>query len=71
MNMGRLINMVINQILRRVVNAGINKGMRTMSKGQGATKSPNQPGSPSQAGTARDTAKRARQAARITRRLGR
>lgn len=64
--MDRIINMIINQIIRRVVNVGINKGVSHF-----AGKGKSTPADHAQANSARETAKRARQAARITRRLGR
>jgi hypothetical protein len=64
--MDRIISMIINQIIRRFVNAGITKGISHFSKG-GA----NTPADQATAQTGRDTLKRARQAQRITRRLGR
>jgi hypothetical protein len=57
--MDRIISMIINQIIRRFVNAGINKGIHHMSKAGSKT-----PADQAQAAGAR-------QAARITRRLGR
>lgn len=62
--MDRIINMIINQVIRRVVNIGVNKGIKHLAKGTG-------PADKAQSAGARDLAKRARQAARITRRLGR
>ncbi len=72
MNMGRLVSMIVNQIMRRLVNAGINKGMGHLAKGKGGKTGAGKAGTtgPSQSGSARETAKRERQAARITRRLG-
>lgn len=68
--MDRIINMIINQVIRRVVNIGVNKGFSHF-----AAKS--KPGGQSDEAdsalskTSRDTAKRERQAAKLTRRLGR
>jgi hypothetical protein len=64
--MDRIINMIINQVIRRFVNVGVNKGINHL-----ATKGKAAPLTPAQTNAARDTAKRARQAAKITRRLGR
>ena len=62
--MNRIITMIINQIMRRAVNYGINKGVSHFA-------SKSKPAAPAQTNAARGTAKRARQAARITRKLGR
>jgi hypothetical protein len=65
--MDRIINMIINQVIRRFVNIGVNKGIDYAArKGKPAEKL-----TPAQSNAARETAKRARQAAKITRRLGR
>lgn len=71
MNMNRIINMVINIIMRRTINAGINKGIGAMSRKGGAKKTAasGQAGAGAPAHDGRAAAKRARQAARITRRL--
>ncbi len=63
--MNRIIRLIMNQLLRRVVNRGVTMALdRTLPKA--ATPVP-----PGQNRQARETAKRARQAARMTRRLGR
>jgi len=62
--MDRIISMIINQVIRRLINVGINKGISQFSKGRAA-------GGPDQSAVVRDTAKRARDAAKLTRRLGR
>lgn len=62
--MDRIIMMIFNQVIRRFVNIGVNKSINHLSKGTG-------PAAEAQSAGARDLAKRARQAARITRRLGR
>ena len=73
MNMQQIINMLTRMVMRRGIHWGINKATRQISK-TGAR----QPGSKGATPTgnlqnraAREAAKRARQAARITRRLGR
>lgn len=38
--MDRLINMVINVVMRRMINTGINKGMRAMSTRKSKPKQP-------------------------------
>lgn len=68
--MDRIINMIINQVIRRFVNIGIDKGFAHFSsKGKPATQMTKADHAQAQSG--RDMAKRARQAAKITRRLGR
>lgn len=64
--MDRIINILINQVVRRFVNIGVKKGINHFA----AKGKPVQPGQP-HTNAARETAKRARQAAKITRRLGR
>jgi len=68
MNMNQFFNMLTRMVTRRLMNWGINKSLRQMNSGTGGKRSPQQK---SLNKTARETAKRARQAARITRRLGR
>jgi hypothetical protein len=65
MDFGRLLQMVLNMVLRRSINTAIR---HTAAKG----KAPKDmtPAERDQARQARALAKRARQAARITRRLG-
>ncbi|SEM83710.1 hypothetical protein SAMN05216227_100371 [Pseudorhodobacter antarcticus] len=69
--MDRIISMIINQLIRRFVNGGINKGIGMLDR-KGAAK-PNAPklnaADHAQSATATDTAKRARQAARLTKRF--
>ncbi|OCX60965.1 hypothetical protein BFP70_15970 [Thioclava sp. SK-1] len=65
MNASQILNMVFRQLLRRGVNAGINKGIAYASKrGKGGTST-----DPEQARQAQKLAKRARQASRLTRRF--
>ncbi len=70
MDFNRLINMVINTVLRRFINTGINKGMNFAAK-RGKSNADMTPNDHAQANAGRDMAKRARKAARVTRRLGR
>ncbi len=70
MSIDRIISMIMNQIMRRVINTGINKGISHFA-GKGKSASKMTEAEKAQAGTGRETAKRARQAAKITRRLGR
>ena len=68
MNLNQLINMVVNIVTRRLVNFGINKGIDAVSRKPDG-KTPMTPDEAKQAQTTREAVKRARQAARITRRL--
>ncbi|MBD3787607.1 MAG: hypothetical protein IE922_11695 [Sphingomonadales bacterium] len=63
MNLNQLINMAIRMITRRLLNAGIDKGAQMLSSRGKAE------GSPEQRKQAAEMAKRAKQAARLTRRM--
>lgn len=72
MNMQQIMNMLTRMIMRRGLNWGINEATRQMSKP--GTRHPGGKATPAaqqQGRGAREAAKRARQAAQITRRLGR
>jgi hypothetical protein len=69
MDFGRIVTMIVNTLLRRAVNAGVNKGISHFAKGKGD--GPATADDKAQAAKGRDMAKRARQAARITRKIGR
>jgi len=80
MNLNQILSMVMNTLMRKAVNKGINAGMGHLAKGKKpagpavktAAKTPASDGkTAAQAKAGRDMAKRARQAAQITRRLGR
>ena len=68
MNASQLINMVLRMVLRPLINRGVNAGINRATRGgaKGATK---QPGAGRPA--AGDTSKRARQTAKMLRRMGR
>ncbi len=68
--MDRIINMVINLFLRKVLSRGIDAGI-DYAAGKGKSRQEMTPEELSTAAAARDTAKRARQAANLARRLGR
>ncbi len=70
MNIDRLIRMIVNMVTRRAVNAGIDKGIALATRGGKARGAAAEKGG-AQARDARALAKRARQAAKITRRLDR
>ena len=65
MNLNGLINMVIRLFARKAIN----RAMRTTMRG--STRPPQTGGTGAAGASHRDAAKRARQAAKITRRLGR
>lgn len=71
MNLNQMIDMISRMIFRRAASWGINKSI-DMATGKG--KNPAKPGAPQDqhlSNQARDAAKLARKAARITRRIGR
>ncbi|MFN7223690.1 MAG: hypothetical protein ACK4MS_06715 [Paracoccaceae bacterium] len=70
MNLNQIVNMVMRIFVRKGVNWGINKGTDVVAR---RGKSPTQMTRADhiQAGQAREMVKRARKAARITRRIGR
>ncbi|MFN6952517.1 MAG: hypothetical protein ACK4NE_07985 [Albidovulum sp.] len=70
MNFDSLIRMIVNVVLRRIVSAGINRGIGLSSR-RGKPPGPAGSTEARHHDAARAIAKRARQAARITRRLGR
>lgn len=68
--MNRIINTIINQLVRRFVNIGIGKSINHFAvKGKPSTQMTR--AEKAQSKTGREAAKRARQAAKLTRRLGR
>lgn len=72
MNVNQIINMVMRLFVQKGVNWGINKGAAMVAKRNPASQTgKGGAGGASQSTQARDLAKRARQAAKITRRLGR
>ena len=69
MSVNRYVTMVVNTVIRQLVNIGVNKGFTWLSR-RTPPKTPAAPAADArQRQQARETAKRARQAARITRRL--
>lgn len=70
MNIERLITMAVNIVTRRLINFGINKGVDAVAR-KGKPKGRMTAEDRKQVQDARALAKRARQAAKITRRLGR
>ena len=74
MNIDRILNMVINQVVRRLINKGVGAGINVATKGRGARQQPqdvqqNTPADLEQQKASKAMAKRARQAAKIGRRL--
>ncbi|MCB2093507.1 MAG: hypothetical protein KDE11_03790 [Rhodobacteraceae bacterium] len=70
MDLNRLINMVIRQVLHRLVRTGVDRGIDLATR-KGKPKEQMTPDERKQAQMGKDMAKRARQAAKVTRRLGR
>ncbi len=68
--MDRIIQMVINAVLRQVINRGIKTGIDYASRG-GKPVSDMTPEERQQSQGAKELAKRARQAANMAKRLGR
>lgn len=66
MTFDRLLNLIVNTLIRRLVNGGISLGLRRFGRKPPA---PDRRGAGGQGADARATAKRARQAARIARRM--
>lgn len=64
----KLLQMLWNMILRRVLRIGVNKGIE-LAAGKGKPAAQMTPAERKAAKSARQAVKRARQAARITRRL--
>ncbi len=65
--MNQIINIIIRQVVRRLVMFGITKGVDMAAKRRAGTTEL----TPEQKRKAGETSKRARQAMRITRRMGR
>jgi len=65
MDFNRIIQMISNQLLRRAISGGVNAAMKQVSKRTG----PVTPQDDDQARTAALAGKRARQAAKLARRL--
>jgi hypothetical protein len=70
MDLSRLINMIVNMVLRKVVNKGVDAGI-TYAAGRGKSGKDLSGDESAQAASAKETVKRARQAANLARRLGR
>ncbi len=64
--MNQIINMVLRQVIRRLVSMGVDKGFDAAAKRRGRAEL-----TPEQARAAAENKKRAKQAMRVTRRLGR
>jgi hypothetical protein len=67
--MERMLSMIMRMIFRKAVNKGINAGVNRMAGG-GKAKQDLSPAERKQMRQAKQTTKRARQAAKATRRLG-
>lgn len=65
--MNQIINMIMRQVMRRLINLGINKGVDMMARRQAGSGEL----TPEQQKSVAENKKRARQAMRIARRVGR
>lgn len=70
MDLGRVVQMVLNMILRKAVNRGI-KGAVGLAARKGKAPSEMTPQDQAQAASTKALARRAQQAARMARRIGR
>ncbi len=70
MDFGRIVQMLINRFMGRAINTGINKGIEFAAR-KGKPVAEMTPADRKQAAANRDLAKRARQASRIARKIGR
>ena len=73
MNLNGLLNQFTRILTNRLMNWGVNKGINTMARRSGGTTPTGKmtPQARKQEKTTREAVKRAREAARITRRMGR
>ena len=69
MDMNRLINMIINAFVRKFVNKAVNSGINYASRG-GKPKAELTDAERQQAQTGKDMAKRAKDRAKVARRIG-
>jgi hypothetical protein len=72
MDLSKLIQMIVNTILKRVINQGVSMGINAGMKAMPGTKKTQDPLTPEeqdQARLAKDMARRARQAAKLTRKF--
>ena len=70
MNIERIITMIIRQVTRRLVSRGVDAGIDMASRKRGGDgDAPMTPEERARAQAGKDAAKRARQAARLTRRM--
>ncbi len=67
--MEQILNMVLRIFMRKMVNKGVNKGIDLVA-GKGKPRNQLTPEEQAQADAARQTAKRARKAAQLARRMG-
>jgi hypothetical protein len=70
MDLNRILQMIINTVLRRAVNGAVNGGINYFS-GRGKSAADMTPEEKAQAAKGQDIAKRAKQVAKLTRRIGR
>lgn len=71
MNANQIINMILRQVMRRFVNKGIDAGVNMAVRRRGAGSDQDPEAARRQTAQGRETARRAKQAMRIGRRIGR
>ena len=71
MDINRLVQMVVNLFVRKAVNKGVTMAVDRMSKGRGPATAADTDTDTDQTRAARETVKRARKAASLTRKIGR
>jgi hypothetical protein len=69
MDLNRIFSMALRMVVRRLLTMAIGKGVQLANRT--GTSAPSSPADAAQQAEARDLARRARKAARLTRRLGR
>lgn len=71
MNANQIINMIIRRVMNIAINKGVDAGMNQFSKARGTGQPGQAEQQPMPQPGAQDAGKRARQAARLTRKIGR
>ncbi|MCB2115596.1 MAG: hypothetical protein KDE00_04665 [Rhodobacteraceae bacterium] len=71
MNLNQIGNMILKMTMRALIGIGVARGVRYLERRLASGQSPETPERTALKSDARAAAKRARQAAKITRRLGR
>lgn len=69
--MNRMINMIINQVMRRLVNVGMTKGMDYFTRDKNKGLDENSPAAKQNRKNAKNVSKSAKQTLKMARRIGR